>query len=354
MIRRLTVSVALMSCLIGIGVAQASSAQWQGDLTQRVGTLENQVRASGNPIPPMPIAQEPQRMQLAQSSGDLAVRVDRLETQMRQYTGQIEELNFRIRQLTEQLQRFQEDSEFRFRDLEGGTSAPRAPSNQSGSLSGNQSGAASGAAAGAASGGQASSQQFDQLGSPPQNLGTLSQNGSGDSFGSGDGPIIVQPGSGGAPIDLSSMLGGGTTLSSPGSGGMSQPASLTGDPATDYDRAYGFVLQGDYPQAEQAFRQFVQSYGQSDLAPNAQYWIGESLYQQGQFRDSIEVFLDAYSQYPNSQKAPDMLLKTGMALHQINERDAACATYEELLNKFPNASSGVRQKVNAELQSAKC
>ena len=61
-------------------------------------------------------------MQVAQSAASLAVRVDRLEEQMRQYNGQIEELNFRVRQLQEQLQRFQEDSEFRFQDLEGGKS----------------------------------------------------------------------------------------------------------------------------------------------------------------------------------------------------------------------------------------
>lgn len=123
--------VAMMALVVGgSGTAFASSRVSQDVLASRIGALETQVADHGVPMPPMPIAQQPERMQVAQSAASLAVRVDRLEEQMRQYNGQIEELNFRVRQLQEQLQRFQEDTEFRFQDLEGGKRPRRSSSNR--------------------------------------------------------------------------------------------------------------------------------------------------------------------------------------------------------------------------------
>jgi tol-pal system protein YbgF len=274
--------------------------------------------------------------------------VDRLENQMRIYNGQIEELNFRIRQMQEQLRRFQEDAEFRFQDLERGgakknrrkqSRAPRPVQPQNG-------------------------QNFQQLGTPPQSLGNL--NGSVRPGQPNFGNAANQAIGGSRPIDLSTMLKGGAAGPSatfPGSGtvtnGISNApsglsASLTGDPVTDYDQAYGLVLQGEYGQAEGAFRRFIAAYDSHHLAANAHYWIGESQFQRRDYRQAIETFLGAYSAYPRAQKAPDMLLRTGMALRQIREREAACATYEELLAKYPNASAGVRQKVRSEIRNAKC
>ena len=341
MIRLLSAMLALL--LLGGGISAASSPTAFDDLAKRISALELQAQNKGLPLPPMPIPERGDRLEVAQSSAGLAVRVDRLEAQMRQYNGQIEELNFHIRQLQEQLRRFQEDSEFRFQDLEKGNGR------KSGSLS-------------APSNSKPSPKTFEQLGTPPQTLGSLSE----EQLLSNDGLVndglsndglasgtlgAEQPAAG--PIDLSSMLGGATVAPS-SEPSLAQPSSLTGDPATDYDLAYSEILKGNYPAAEQAFRQFVQAYPQDRLTPNAHYWIGESRYQQGDFPGAIEVFLDAYSQFPNAQKSPDMLLKTGMSLRQIKERDAACATYEELLQKFPNASTGIRQKVRSEIKSAQC
>nr|WP_321443570.1 tol-pal system protein YbgF [uncultured Cohaesibacter sp.] len=330
---------ALLAMVWGSAAFAASPAPLDA-LAKRVEGLEQQARSRGLLIPPAPIPNDDGRIVVAQSAADLAVRVERLENQMRQYTGQMEEMNFRMRQLQEQLRRFQEDSEFRFQDLERGKKPRKSSSNSQSRQPTNQ------------------PQQFEKLGEPPRNLGSLPANPMTSEPLAQDGRQLLagaQPGSqtGTGPIDLSSMLGG-VAAPEQSNGQVDQMTALTGDPATDYDAAYGQVLQGNYPAAEQAFRQFVQAYSSHRLTSNAHYWIGESLYQQGDFRGAIQVFLDAYSKYPNAQKAPEILLKTGMSLRKIKERDAACATFEELLAKFPNASSGVRQKVRAEIKSAQC
>ncbi|WP_316860633.1 tol-pal system protein YbgF [uncultured Cohaesibacter sp.] len=329
--RLLATTLALV--LGGSGVSLASNSSLLQGLDGRIQSLEAQVRDQAVPLPPVAIGQETGRIVVAQSAASLAVRVDRLEEQMRQYNGQIEELNFRVRQLQEQLQRFQEDSEFRFQDLERKTGTKRSSINPPAE--------------------KPAAQQFEQLGTPPQSLGSLSQNQlsleGGTKNNSSPGGSLSQPGAG--PIDLSSMLSG--NVGAP-VGGNDGSYIMTGDPATDYDTAYGFILNGNYHEAESAFQQFVNAYGGDRLAPNAYYWLGESKFQQGQYRDAIQVFLDAYSQFPNVQKSPEMLMRTGMALRQINEKDAACATFEELLQKFPNVSPAIRQKVQAEIKSGQC
>ena len=58
-------------------------------------------------------------------------------------------------------------------------------------------------------------------------------------------------------------------------------------PQDEYDMAYGYILHKDYALAEQAFRDFLKKYPNERLLPDAQYWLGESLYQRQRYRDAV-------------------------------------------------------------------
>src|SRR3954467_2102632 len=61
-----------------------------------------------------------------QDEAGLAVRVDHLESQSRSLTGQLEQAQFQVRKLQEQLTKFQQDVEFRFQEgPHGGRTAPQ-------------------------------------------------------------------------------------------------------------------------------------------------------------------------------------------------------------------------------------
>ncbi|RUU75953.1 tol-pal system protein YbgF, partial [Mesorhizobium sp. M7A.T.Ca.TU.009.01.3.1] len=60
---------------------------------------------------------KPDQVQLVQSD---PAAVTSLEEQLRQMNGKIEELNFQVLQMQEQIRKQQEDNEFRFQQLEGG------------------------------------------------------------------------------------------------------------------------------------------------------------------------------------------------------------------------------------------
>jgi tol-pal system protein YbgF len=118
----------------------------------------------------------------------------------------------------------------------------------------------------------------------------------------------------------------------------------TATPQDEYDMAYGYVLHKDYALAEQAFRDFVRKYPNERLVPDAQYWMGESMFQRQRYRDAAESFLAVSTKYEKSGKAPDSLLRLGQSLAALKQKEAACATLAEVERKFPKASASVAMR----------
>ena len=144
-----------------------------------------------------------------------------------------------------------------------------------------------------------------------------------------------------------------------GGPGHDQPHSLTAAlPANDakalYEQGYGSVMQRDYAAAEPVFREFLASYPSDPLAGNAQYWLGESYFMRGQFKDAADAFLKGYQTYKSNQMAPDTLLKLGMSLAALGQKDAACSTFTELKTKYPSAGDHIRELAASERTKAGC
>ena len=97
---------------------------------------------------------------------------------------------------------------------------------------------------------------------------------------------------------------------------------LAGDPQRRLRARLQRILTGDYDVAETGFRQFLAIYPDDARAPDAQYWLGESLFARGDYREAADEFLSGYKAYPQSGKAPDTLLKLGLSLAGLGEREA--------------------------------
>lgn len=297
------------------------------------------------------------RTQLAQSS---PAGITGLEDQVRQLNGKIEELNFQILQMQEQMRKQQEDNEFRFQQLEGG--GGQQPQKKSDASDSNRTVAAAPAATAPAqtrtdATGEASASSdpvgdviIDSgngepgkliTGAPAKNFGTITVDKNGNVVDAGG--QSAAPAAGAAPAQDSS--GAGTTV-----------ASL---PATDsaeelYRNSYQFILSGDYGTAEQGFRDYVSRFPKDTRAPDAHYWLGEALLGQQKYRDAAETFLSASKAYPKAKKAPDMLLKLGVSLVGLNQRDVACATFNEVGKRYPDISAAMKERVKQERTRASC
>jgi len=398
--------------LAGLSAAHAQTGQptAPGAVNERLDTLERDTsgffgRLFGRGDRADPVEREEAPVMQAQMSpSDLIVRLDRLENQLRQLTGLVEQLQYRNQQLEQHLRRMQEEADQGGR--QGARPQPRpqagppvvqpAPPGPPGPPMQPQRRSdvfepAETPTAAPQQGPPRSARRgdvFDPNDNPdapgaPRVLGGL-PSGPAIIRGAPDdddpAPPIGAPGGRqpGAPLDLSTLseraandpaLGGPSgpptgTLPPPpprlpsatGGAPLQQQAMLppTATPKDEYDLAYGYLLRKDYALAEENFRGFVRKYPNDRLVADANYWLGESLFQRQRYRDAAESFLTVSTKYEKSPKAPDSLLRLGQSLAALREKEAACATFVEIARKYPRASPSVKQGVEREQKRVGC
>jgi tol-pal system protein YbgF len=291
-------------------------------------------------------------------------RVTALEEQIRQLSGTIEELNFQILQMQEQMRKMQEDNEFRFQELEGkrsdaGAGRPnRAVSEAPGTENMNPSTPDTGTSAtpNPQAGGAVATAPADSrdpsLGGEPKTFGTITFDRNGNVTGGSVGDQATVGGT--APPS------GQPTVEpvNPPTGGAddTKVAALpsTDDPEELYRNSYQFILSGDYGTAEAGFRDHIARFPGDTKTPDAHFWLGEALLGQKKYRDAAEVFLAANKDYPKSKKAPEMLFKLGVSLAGLNQRDVACATFSEVGKRYHQTSAALKERVKQEQALAAC
>ena len=313
------------------------------------------------------------RVAQAYDPGEMLVRLDRIENTLRQLTGTLEQLQYRNQQLEQQIRGLQQ----------GGAAAapqPQQPARPSQSPNMPQQPANPGRR-----GDLYDPAQQPNAPGAPRTLGSASI--AAPEPGIDNGQPIGAPGGrdAGAPLDLSTLNSpppGTMASAAPGQGLPPAPQQLgappaplgsqpalpravapapqmatlppTATPQDEYDMAYGYVLRKDYALAEQTFRDFLRKYPNERLVPDAQYWLGESLFQRQRYRDAAESFLSVSTKHEKSGKAPDSLLRLGQSLAAMNQKEAACATLAEVDRKFPRASASVKRGVTNEQKRVKC
>jgi tol-pal system protein YbgF len=393
------------------GHAQVGQPTSPGAVTERLDSLERDTAGffgrlfgRGDPVE----REEGPVVRAQMSPSDLIVRLDRLENHVRQLTGLVEQLQHRNQQLEQHLRRMQEDSEARFQEPGGRPAArpqarpqavqppppppgPSGPPMQPQRRSDGFDPPDNLPPPGAPRAAQRRGDVFDPNENPdapgaPRVLGTLPSGPSiirGAPHDHGDAaPPVGAPGGrqAGAPLDLSTLseraandpaLGGGPGgAGGPPAGALPPPPprmpSATGAPQQhamlppsaapkdEYDLAYGYLLRKDYALAEESFRGFVRKYPNDRLVADANYWLGESLFQRQRYRDAAESFLTVSTKYEKSAKAPDSLLRLGQSLAALREKEAACATFVEIGRKYPRASPSVKQGVEREQKRVGC
>jgi tol-pal system protein YbgF len=166
----------------------------------------------------------------------------------------------------------------------------------------------------------------------------------------------------GVPLDLSSPSTAAPAGALPppppsnpnATGAMQAALPPSNTPKDEFDLGYGYVLHKDYALAVQTLRDFLQKYPSDRLTPDAQYWLGEALFQQQHYRDAAESFLAVSTKYETTARAPEALLRLGQSLAALGEKEAACASLGEVLRKYPRASATVKQGVDREQKRVHC
>lgn len=114
-------------------------------------------------------------------------------------------------------------------------------------------------------------------------------------------------------------------------------STRAGQPRESYDRYITTFKQGNLDAAMQGFSQFLTEYPTSELAANAQYWLGECYYGKKDYVRAIDAFDRVKVDYPSSEKVPSALLKKGFAYLALKDRNRASSVWRQVVDGYPNS-----------------
>jgi tol-pal system protein YbgF len=144
-------------------------------------------------------------------------------------------------------------------------------------------------------------------------------------------------------IDAKTSGGGGAAPATPTAGVASpggSPAAPSG-PApsanTLYENGLRDIQTGKYDLAHSEFQDYLKYYGNTDLASNAQFYLGEILYKQKQYSDAVAAYDKVLTNYPKSFKLGPARLKKGLALLDLGQKSAGVRELREVIRTFPGS-----------------
>jgi tol-pal system protein YbgF len=139
---------------------------------------------------------------------------------------------------------------------------------------------------------------------------------------------------GGAPSNTQP----GANLGPAGSGGPAPSAD------TLYSNGLRDITSGKYDLARSEFQDYLKYYGDTDLASNAQFYLGEIAYSQKQYDQSVVEYDKVLTNYPKSFKLGPAHLKKGLALLELGQKQAAVKELREVVKRFPGSDEDRRAR----------
>ncbi|MBX7185217.1 MAG: tol-pal system protein YbgF [Vicinamibacteria bacterium] len=125
----------------------------------------------------------------------------------------------------------------------------------------------------------------------------------------------------------------------PGASPSATPNGPAIPPRDLYQQAYSDFARKNYDLSVQGFQEYLRLYRDTDLADNAQYWIGECLQAQGKYEDAVTAFNALLRDFVDSDKIPDARYKKGVALDALGRKSQAVLEYRFVVERFPNSQA---------------
>jgi tol-pal system protein YbgF len=113
-----------------------------------------------------------------------------------------------------------------------------------------------------------------------------------------------------------------------------------GDPEQLFAAAYSDYSRGNYELALSEFRQYVETYPGSEMADNAQYWVGEILYAQKKLPEASAAFEKVKIISPNGDKTAPALYKRGTVLLDMGRREEAVIQFLAIFKDYSKTKEG--------------
>ena len=147
-----------------------------------------------------------------------------------------------------------------------------------------------------------------------------------------------------------------TTGGAPKQGEISDDkiTSLLKNPSEIYSYAYDMLVRENFIEAEKSFKAFIGEHPNDPLASNAYYWLGETYYVQKKFQLAAISFARGFQSFPKGNKAIDQLFKLALTFMNLGKNEDACAAFSKLESEFPNAPKRISNRAKEYIKRAKC
>ena len=124
----------------------------------------------------------------------------------------------------------------------------------------------------------------------------------------------------------------------------SGPMAIGMSPRRLYEQAYADYAAGQWSIAISGFEMYLKTYPKSELADDAQYYIGEAHANAKNHKDAVTAYQRVIQDYPNSDMLPEAWYKVGISYDNLGQPDRARAAFEHVVKNFPNSAASALAK----------
>ena len=128
-----------------------------------------------------------------------------------------------------------------------------------------------------------------------------------------------------------------------------KPAPRPPDPEEDYTQAIRVLRdERSFAKARDLLNVFISKYPTHELADDAQYWIGQSYFQEKNFERAILAFNKVQVDYANGDKAPEALLLEALSFFNLGDHASARELLGRVIGKYPDSSAAATARKRLE------
>jgi len=157
-------------------------------------------------------------------------------------------------------------------------------------------------------------------------------------------------GSGAAPAGTvptsNSPSGAASSQPAGGSPGVASSAASGPPPSADtlYSNGLRDITSGKYDLARSEFDDYLKYYGDTDLASNAQFYLGEIAYSQRQYSQAVAEFDKVLNNYPKSFKLAPARYRKGLALIELGQKNQGIKELRDVVKRYPGTEEERRAR----------
>lgn len=146
-------------------------------------------------------------------------------------------------------------------------------------------------------------------------------------------PMPSGPAGGSAPVPGASLPATSAPMAS-----AAPPASAD----VLYSNGLRDINGKHYELATQEFQDYIKYYGDTDLASNAQFYLGEIAYMQSQYQLALDYYNRVVEKYPKSFKTASARMRKGFCLAELGQKTAAVRELRAVVHNYPGTEEAKR------------